>query len=286
MKIVFCLTAFCIFFSVFGPTEQGKSFRFYSSNAMFPDSFRNANPRIYDNKTFSAAEHYSDSSTYIFVPDYFDKKKPFDLVIYFHGWSNNIDTALQQYQLKEQFYNAHRNAIFVFPEGPKNSPDSYAGKWEQPNFFNNYMKELDAFLKKNRLIETNAVKPSMILAGHSGAYRVMAYILLFASNNCKSIILFDALYSQTEKFAVYLQTHPSTKFINIYTNEGGTMQNSKDMEVCFKAWKWNFIAKEETDFSIADAQKARIISLHSQKTHNQVVTNNQNFTEFLKASVE
>jgi hypothetical protein len=88
-----------------------------------------------------------------------------------------------------------------------------------------------------------------------------------------------------EKFAMYLQMHPSTRFINIYTNAGGTLQNSKDMETSFKAWKWNFIAKEETDFKISDIQKARIISLHSLMQHDQVVTNNNNFTQFLKTSL-
>jgi hypothetical protein len=283
MKLVFCLTAFIIGVTAFGQIEKGQTFRFYSVNAMFPDTFRNVHPRVYEGKTFSGAAHYSDSSTYIFVPDYFDKKKPFVFVFYFHGWGNNIDTALIQFQLKEQFYNAHINAVFVFPEGPQNAPDSYAGKWEQSIVFNNFMKELEPFLVERKVIDAKPVKPSMIIAGHSGAYRVMSYILLHSNYNCKSIILFDALYGEIEKFAMYLQMHPLTKFINIYTNEGGTMQNSKDLETCFKAWQWKFIAKEENDFSVADIQQARIIFLHSQVGHSAVITNNQNFQRFLIA---
>ncbi|MFX8393404.1 hypothetical protein ABTL67_20085, partial [Acinetobacter baumannii] len=67
-------------------------------------------------------------------------------------------------------------------------------------------------MQKEKITDASGTKPSIIIAGHSGAYRVMSYILLYSQYDCKSIILFDALYAQTEKFAMYLQTHPSTKF--------------------------------------------------------------------------
>jgi len=115
---------------------------------MFPDSLRNASPRFYDGKTYAATEHYSDSSAYIFVPDYFDRTKPFDFVFWFHGWGNNIDTALVQYQLQQQFYAAHLNAVFIFPEGPKNAPDSYGGKFEQPKIFDLFVKDIEQHLQQ------------------------------------------------------------------------------------------------------------------------------------------
>ncbi|MGG2352398.1 hypothetical protein ACE4Z7_24680, partial [Salmonella enterica] len=89
--------------------------------------------------------------------------------VYFHGWSNNVDTALEKYQLRQQFYNAGLNAVFVFPEGPKNAPDSYAGKWERPNVFNAYLNELNNFLQKEKITDASGTKPSIIIAGHSGA---------------------------------------------------------------------------------------------------------------------
>ncbi|OIR08333.1 hypothetical protein GALL_95010 [mine drainage metagenome] len=248
---------------------------------MFPDSLRNAVPRIYEGKTYSAKEHYSDSSTYIFVPDYFNKTRPFQFVLWFHGWGNNIDSALAQYKLQQQFYAAHLNAIFIFPEGPKNSPDSYAGKFEKPDTFNFFMKDVNTFLLKEKIITKNII-PELIYAGHSGAYRAIAYLLLHSSFRCKAILLFDALYAEQEKFAMYLQQHSNCKMIDIYTDNGGTLQNSKNLAIDMLAWKWKFIDKEEEDCTANDLKNNRIIFLHSKKQHNDVVTSYNNFQRFLE----
>lgn len=284
MKQFFCLLFSIIVLNATAQQEaqpKGKSFTITSRYSMFPDSLRNAVPRIYEGKTYSAKEHYSDSSTYIFVPDYFNKTRPFQFVLWFHGWGNNIDSALAQYKLQQQFYAAHLNAIFIFPEGPKNSPDSYAGKFEKPDTFNFFMKDVNTFLLKEKIITKNII-PELIYAGHSGAYRAIAYLLLHSSFRCKAILLFDALYAEQEKFAMYLQQHSNCKMIDIYTDNGGTLQNSKNLAIDMLAWKWKFIDKEEEDCTANDLKNNRIIFLHSKKQHNDVVTSYNNFQRFLE----
>lgn len=263
--------------------QQGKPFRITSTHAMFPDSLRNNEPRVYDNKTYKATEHYSDSSVYIFVPDYFDKHKPFTYVLWFHGWGNNIDSALKEYKVQEQFYMAHINAVFVFPEGPKNAPDSYGGKFEKPDTFNFFMKDVEQFLLKEKLI-TSHVKNNIIYAGHSGAYRVMSYLLLHSKYNCKGVILFDALYGEIEKFAMNLQMHPTSKFINIYTDSGGTLQNSKNLITDIKAWSWPYLFAEEDAVTQQQLNTNRIVFLHSKNKHSDVVKLNNNISKFLQAA--
>ena len=44
----------------------------------------------------------------------------------------------------------------------------------------------------------------LILAGHSGAYRVMANILQNGNVPVNEVILFDALYAETDKFMIWL----------------------------------------------------------------------------------
>jgi predicted esterase len=283
MKSLLCFVLMGLFFCADAQTTvKGKSFRIGSHYSMFPDSLRNKEPRVYEGKTYSTTEHYSDSSAFIFVPDYFDKNKPYQFVVYFHGWGNNIDTALPFYHLQEQFYVAHLNAIFLFPEGPKNSPDSYGGKFEKADTFNYFMNDMAKYLEKEKCINKN-IPFEMIYAGHSGAYRVMSYLLLHSKYNCKAILLFDALYGQQEKYAVYLQQHLNCKMINIYTDNGGTMQNSIDFANNMKAWKWKYVLKEEDDFSKSDLKQNRIIFLHSKMQHNDLVTHENNFQRFLDA---
>ena len=67
---------------------------------------------------------------YLFPKDLSTTEK-INFVVYFHGWNNNIDSACAQFDLIEQFCESNKNAIFVFPEGPKNSPDSFGGKLEE-----------------------------------------------------------------------------------------------------------------------------------------------------------
>ena len=263
-------------------TSYGKVFRIASSHSMFPDSVRNKLPRIYQGITYAAEEHYRDSSLFIFVPSYFDNRKPYHLIFWFHGWNNNIDSALQQFKLVEQFSNAHLNAVFVFPEGPKNSPDSYGGKFEQPLFFDGFVLDvMNELLHKN--IITVKQRYDISLAGHSGAYRVISYILLHSINKAKAIVLFDALYGEEEKFAMHLQQNPNCKFINIYTDEGGTLQPSKNLMLDMDAWKWKYLQREEDACTDAELKKNRIVFLHSNKVHNDVITNNNNFEKFLRS---
>ncbi len=61
-----------------------------------------------------------------------------NFVVYFHGWNNNIDSACAQFDLIEQFSESNKNAIFVFPEGPKNSPDSFGGKVRRKRWFEKF----------------------------------------------------------------------------------------------------------------------------------------------------
>ena len=55
-------------------------------------------------------------------------KKTVDLVFWFHGWGNNVDSAAIRYELIKQFIASKRNAVLVLAETARNSPDSYGGK--------------------------------------------------------------------------------------------------------------------------------------------------------------
>ncbi|MEO7310531.1 MAG: hypothetical protein ABIX01_09045 [Chitinophagaceae bacterium] len=293
MTKTFCFLLFiCMGFKSQGQHyPPGKVFRITSSRNMFPDSLRNVQPRVYDDKTYTAAEHYNDSTVFIFVPDYYDKTKATNFVFWFHGWNNNIDSALSQFQLLEQFYAAHQNAIFVFPEGPKNAPDSYCGKWEQKRAFTSfYINDIWMFLSNEKiLVGGYGPDATITLAGHSGAYRVIGKIDQGNDHLVAEIILFDALYGEIDGFVDFalrihrqLSSKAPKKFINIYTDNGGTQQNSLDFLKTLDSLHIPYLHKEEDELVSGDLKNNRIIFLHSKKTHNEVITNNRNFERFLK----
>jgi hypothetical protein len=227
MKKIINLAIACLYIANSLSAQKGKIIRFSSAFSMFPDTAR-ANGHNYNGKHYDAAMHYSDSSVLIYVPERFSSKGRVNLVFWFHGWGNSIDSACRQYQLLEQFESSGRNAIFVFPEGPKNAPDSYGGKLEQPIVFQALVKNVVMKLNENNIIRirngTRLIDYDISLAGHSGAYRVISRIINQSPVN--EVILFDAMYGGNDLYLQWL-ADPAHRFINIYTKDGGTFDNSQ-----------------------------------------------------------
>lgn len=252
-------------------------------SAPFPHPLRAAG-HTYDEKLYPAEQHYSDSSVAIFIPKNFKPGKKTDFVIHFHGWWNNIDTTLWRYRLIQQFAESGKNAIFVVPEGPRNAPDSFGGKLEDPGGFKRFMTDVVETLRKRSVIKSKAVG-SVILSGHSGGYRVMSFILMRGGmpEHIKEVYLFDALYGQTEKY-VYWLDHYKGKIVNIYTDSGGTKDESEKLMASLDGWKIPYLAKEDTAASANDLRKHRLIFLHTALEHDQVMHVRPNFLAYLKAS--
>ena len=292
MKLNFYII-FCLIITVSGfsfsqhLTERynhlGQMFVPQFSTAPFPHSERK-NGHDYDGKTYSAQEHYSDSSVVIFIPKGFKTTEIIDFVVYFHGWNNNIDSACAQFDLIEQFCESNKNAIFVFPEGPKNSPDSFGGQLEEKNGLKNLIDDVLKYLSENTNFKsTNA--GNIILAGHSGAYRVISFCLMRGgyTNNISDVILFDALYGQTEKYVYWIENFKG-RFINIYTDQGGTKYETENLMQDFDGWNIPYFSTEENNLILKDLTDNRLIFIHTDLTHNEVISVRKQFRDYLKTS--
>lgn len=264
--------------------QTGKIIRFTSSYAMFPDTAR-AKGHDYNGKHYDAATNYSDSSVLIYVPQDFTYKERINLVFWFHGWGNSIDSAVKQYQLLQQFDASARNAIFVFPEGPKNAPDSYGGKLEQPDIFQRLVKETGRKLYDNMIIRgkinyDNLALYDITLAGHSGAYRVISRII--NKTPVSEVILFDAMYGGNDSYLQWLSV-PEHRFINIYTKDGGTFDNSHFiMKKLSDSLHVPMISVNEDEVDDKMLRSHNKLFMYSSKGHNEVITNNRNWDRFLR----
>jgi hypothetical protein len=263
-------------------TKYGQLLRLALKNAPFPSADR-TDGYTYQKENFSAEKHYQDSSVFVFIPQNFKSKKATDFVVYFHGWYNNIDSVLTQFLLIEQFSQAKINAILVIPQMPKNSPDSNGGKLEKEGVFLNFIDEVVRELVRSKIIKNNKLG-DIVLAGHSGAYRVIAYILMRSGLYIPEVYLFDGLYGELEKFAVWLM-QAKGKFINFYTNSGdGTEKVSNSLMEDMQAWKMEFMAIKERDCTIGTLANNRILMIYSPLKHDDVVHLSNNFYKCLVAS--
>ncbi|HEY3350118.1 MAG TPA: hypothetical protein VGM13_10115 [Thermoanaerobaculia bacterium] len=254
-----------------------------SDHAMFPHEKRAAG-HTYEGKAYPADVHYADRTVAIFVPKGFRAGDATNLVFYFHGWRNNVDDTLRQFKVAEQLAASGVNAVLVLAEGPKNSPDSFGGKLEETGVFKGLVADVLGTLKARGLVATT--KPgSIVLAGHSGAYRVMAFILTRGglTANVREVYLFDALYGQTEKFAHWVDRFPG-RLIDIYTKEGGTKDQSLDLMDDLRAWDVPFAAVPESAVTPELLKKNRLVFVDSPLAHDDVVARNGQFRTYLEAS--
>jgi predicted esterase len=257
-------------------------FRISSFHTSFPDTGR-SNGHNYNNVLYTAAEHYSDSSVLIIVPPAFKANGNADLIFWFHGWGNNIDSVSPRYDLFKQFVASKRNAILVLAETAKNAPDSYGGKLEQKDVFKLLVEDVLNKLRAEKLIFKKSGAGNITLAGHSGAYRVMAYIIQNGGMEIKQAILFDALYSEVDKYTNWIQADPSHQFINIYTDNGGTYKLSVNMASELRDKNIPLINAEEKEITPGILKTNHVIFIHSLKAHNDVINRpGNNFQLFLE----
>ncbi len=253
------------------------------SSAPFPDSAR-MNGHIYNGMTYSFKDHYNDSSVAIFIPKGFKQTDSTNFVVYFHGWGNNIDKACAKFNLIEQFSESNLNAIFVFPEGPKNSRDSFGGKLEDKNGLKNLLNDVVKFLNEKGKLKSSKIG-NIIIGGHSGAYRVISFCLMRGglTPNISDVILFDALYGQTEKFSHWIETY-NGRFIDIYTDSGGTKSESESLMDDLDGWGTSYFKSEEEELKPDDLINNRLVFIHTDLAHNEVVSKRNQFLLFLKTS--
>lgn len=285
---------FCVFNSYLLAQNAYSRFKSYGTlikttlkTAPFPHQER-ANGFLYQGKNYPADIHYSDSTVFIFIPKNAKLGNKIDMVVYLHGWWAKVDSVLTKFMLIEQLAQAEKkNTILVIPQLAKSVPDSYAGKLADKNGFGSFVQ--DVLLKVSDQIGVKNLRVGNIaLAGHSGGYEGIAYILSNGdlAENIKEVYIFDGLYGQLEKFTFWL-LQSKGRFVNIFTkNEegGGTENISKDFMKTMFAWKMPFKSINESDLTLSILENNQILHIFSNSKHNQVVYLSNNFYKFLVTS--
>src|SRR4051812_25284223 len=89
-------------------------------SAPFPHPSRDKG-YTYNKVTFAREPHYTDSTVALFIPDGYRRTPRVDVLVYLHGWGNNVRKAISQCKLREQIAASGQNIVLVFPEGPRDA---------------------------------------------------------------------------------------------------------------------------------------------------------------------
>lgn len=252
-------------------------------HSAFPETLRDTG-HIYKGTHYPKDKHYNDRTALVFIPKHFHETDSINFVYYFHGWMNNIKKAVVTYDIITQFEKSGVNAILIAAETAYEAPDSYGGNLEKENFFNLQLNEIISKLKYDGQVSNNNIG-KILLAGHSGAFRVMAHMIEFGglTSNIKEVYLFDALYSQTDKYINWIKANNDNRFINIYCDNGGTKEETEKMMEMLKSENVDYFLSEEIDLTDNDLLENKIIFIHSDLGHSDVIYKREQFYKYLSS---
>lgn len=269
----YLLTGFFTALVMMGVRAQGTYhiLHFASPHNCFPDTARDHGHLDGDGNHLPREGHYDDSSVLLVAPSGLRAGKTVDLVVWFHGWHNSIDTAMQFYGLARQLATSGRNAVLVLPEAARNAADSYGGKMRQEGMFKLLVADVLKELKRKRVVPSDVIAGHIVLAGHSGAYSVIADILEHGGQAVDEVFLFDALYGRLNTFTRWAEDR-SHHFVHWYTNTGyGPDKMSDTMMLRLRQDNIPYGLIEEASADDREIKNNRVLFVHSTREHNMII---------------
>ena len=180
------------------------------------------------------SETFSDDRVLLHIPPGFDPRRPAVMVVFFHGHGANLaQDVLDRQQVPEQITAAGVNAVLVAPQFAVNAADSSAGKFWEPNGFRRFLDEAAVKLARmygdQRSAFTFSRMPIVIVA-YSGGFAPTLSVLERGGvrSRVRGLVLLDALYGGTGKFADWIADNRSSFFVSSYTPH--TAHRNADLE--------------------------------------------------------
>jgi hypothetical protein len=173
---------------------------------------------------------YADRSVLLHIPRSFDPGRPGLMIVYFHGNQATLERDVRdRQQVPRQVAQSGLNAVLVAPQFAVNALDSTAGNFHAPGAFRRFLEEAAANIARlhgdPRAKSAIEAMPAVIVA-YSGGYLPAAYTAHHggAGDRLRGIILLDALYGETEKFAEWIEARESGFFVS--TSSSSTRQEN------------------------------------------------------------
>jgi hypothetical protein len=266
--------------------DQGyQTFRMTSAFTSFPDTGRAKGWLDGDSVFRTVAGHYDDSSVLLVIPPHLKHDRKTDLIFWFHGWHNNIDTALQFYGLARQFAAANCDAVLVLPEAARNAADSYGGKLKQKGDFKALVGDVMEELKQYGIVQGDAVAGHIVLGCHSGGYSAVADILESGQVPVDEVFLFDALYGRLPVFMDWMREDKRHHFVHWYTDHGGgTDVQSDTLMQQLEAQHVDYVLTGEALLNPGQLKANKIMFVHSTREHNVIINDPDDFRLLLENS--
>lgn len=195
---------------------------------------------------------------HVFTPEKYNAATA-GIVIYIHGYFNNVDEAWRDHKLAEQLVATNKQALFIVPEAPQGIDDEV--RWPSPGDL------LRAVKRKTGL----AIPPGpLVVVGHSGAYRTIVPWLDYRP--LANVILLDAFYGNEEDYARWLDQAKGHAGHRLTIVAEDTVKFADPFVARYRDAVSLPALPEKWDEVPTAARKARILYVRSQAGHMPLVT--------------
>ncbi|WP_395018495.1 hypothetical protein [Dongia sp.] len=163
-------------------------------------------------------ETYNDRRSLLYIPKGFDRRRKGAIVVFLHGNQAMLARdVVERQQVPRQLAESNLNAALVAPQLAVDALDSSAGGFWQSGAFARYLRETDhklAALAGEGMSAQDFARMPVILVAYSGGYLPAAWSLAVGEANRRiaGVILLDAIYDETEKFAEWIEDRRSEAF--------------------------------------------------------------------------
>ncbi len=169
------------------------------------------------------SETFSDNRVLLHIPPRFNPNRPGVMVVFFHGHGATLERDVRdRQQVPAQISASGVNAVLVAPQFAVDAADSSAGKFWEPGGFKRFVDEAAVQLARlygdPRATRAFANMPIVIVA-YSGGFGPTLAVLDHGGVNSRlrGLVLLDALYSGTQRFASWIASNKSAFFVSSYT---------------------------------------------------------------------
>jgi hypothetical protein len=264
-------------------TRFGQLLTVQLSTAPFPHPARSQGLH-YGEQVFPYLPHYADSSVSVFIPDHYCDQGKVNMVFFFHGWFSTIRDSAQRLDLFRQFAESGADSLLVLPELARNAPDSFGGKLEEPGGFSRFVEELLEVLSSQGLVSSRA-PGKIILAAHSGGYRVVSRILECGgmTDRIEEVCLFDGLFAEMARYAHWIEAGQG-RFVSICSSSGDTLENNQALVETLRQAGVRAVVADDDPAQDPETLRSRVVFLTSRWDHYAVVYDQDEFRRLLAAS--
>jgi hypothetical protein len=181
------------------------------------------------------------------------------IVLYVHGYFEDVDQAWTRDNLAAQFQASGRNALFIAPEAPRSVSDHVC--WKSLGALLNTVQQMGSL---------GLPRGPLIVVAHSGAFRTILRWL--RDPRLRHLILLDGLYRNERQFRHWLQSAPAHEPHQMVLVANETHEKSQRFVRRFRrAARREHIPDDFSEFTKRE-RGARLLYLRSQYEHMEIVT--------------